>query len=612
MGDRYSGRSPRRGPPGRAPPNRDRDRDRDRDDHPNVEYYGAGESYRPGGQSGDGPYRPPRERENDRWNPPPPPPPREERRRDHDIDSYIPPTSIRARQQANKSRSPPPYRRRSRTPPSTRGRTELFPDRAARSPSRRQSPPRDRARTPPRRRSRSPFGARARSPDNRRVRDYSPDGRRSLRRESPPRNRYDDGPRSPPRRPVSPGRNTYRPRSRTPPRRDDVRPSYADERWRRRSPSPRGSGTTSRRSSPPFHPDRASLTGSRTHSPARDRPRYDDRDRRDDGYGSRPRSPPPLRDDYLDQGRNRSREDPARPHDEYATPAPPTGPRGAGYGRPPPTGPARSHAAQATSPPPTASGASSRSTTFAPPSGPRGAPNRDFVSPPAALRGRTSLTYRAPGYRPPLPNQTASFEAPLAPPPSGPRAASYSSRGDFTSSSRGSHSNGISRPSPTTPNQEFPFRPNNNSSSSTYPRSQRFDTARPSGPPTGPSSVSTTFNHATSSPATPATPAAPASFVKSQLSTLERIVPGGKHIPGSAQSSTGLSADQERKLKILEDDAERIRTEIFDKQKSKREVLRDWEVREKESEIAALKSELAEESLRTLGEEDSAMVGAAF
>lgn len=76
--------------------------------------------------------------------------------------------------------------------------------------------------------------------------------------------------------------------------------------------------------------------------------------------------------------------------------------------------------------------------------------------------------------------------------------------------------------------------------------------------------------------------------------------------------SSGMTADQERKVKQLEDDAERIRAELNEKQKSKREALREWEVRERESEIAGLKSQLADDHLRSLGEEDSVMMGAAF
>lgn len=65
-------------------------------------------------------------------------------------------------------------------------------------------------------------------------------------------------------------------------------------------------------------------------------------------------------------------------------------------------------------------------------------------------------------------------------------------------------------------------------------------------------------------------------------------------------------------MKGLEDDEGRLRGEVSEKQKSKREALREWEVRERETEIASLRSELADGHLRSLVEEDSAMVGAAF
>lgn len=181
-------------------------------------------------------------------------------------------------------------------------------------------------------------------------------------------------------------------------------------------------------------------------------------------------------------------------------------------------------------------------------------------------------------------------------PPAGPRGANYNSR-DFPSP----------RGPPTGPSRsasyqatEYPFRSNNNSTSTTYPRSQRFNTGSV---PTGPSS-STTFSPTTTSPVT----AAPVSFLKSQLNTLERIVPGGRHIPGNG----GLNTDQEKRMKQLEEDADRIRSEIDLRQKHKREALREWNARESDSDIAALRSQLADEHLRVLSEEDVTMVGAAF
>ena len=76
--------------------------------------------------------------------------------------------------------------------------------------------------------------------------------------------------------------------------------------------------------------------------------------------------------------------------------------------------------------------------------------------------------------------------------------------------------------------------------------------------------------------------------------------------------SSGMTADQERKVKQLEEDAERMRLEMNEKQRSKREALREWEVRERESSVAGIKSQLADDHLAVLVEEDSAMMGAAF
>lgn len=123
----------------------------------------------------------------------------------------------------------------------------------------------------------------------------------------------------------------------------------------------------------------------------------------------------------------------------------------------------------------------------------------------------------------------------------------------------------------TTPDGPFPFRQhNNNSSSTTYPRTQRFNNPVP-------------VNH---------------------LATTEKIISGGKLAP------SGLPAEQERKMKMLEAEAERIRAEIAEKQRAKREALMEWEVRERESEREGLKSELAEASLNKLSEGDGS--GVAF
>ena len=86
--------------------------------------------------------------------------------------------------------------------------------------------------------------------------------------------------------------------------------------------------------------------------------------------------------------------------------------------------------------------------------------------------------------------------------------------------------------------------------------------------------------------------------VQRHLSTTEKIVPGGKLLP------SGINPDQEKRVKQLEAEAERIRADILEKQKSKREAVTEWENRERESAREALRSELAEEHLQKLMEED--------
>lgn len=179
-------------------------------------------------------------------------------------------------------------------------------------------------------------------------------------------------------------------------------------------------------------------------------------------------------------------------------------------------------------------------------------------SPPG--RGRGSLTYRAPS----APRSSSYSDAP----PAGPRAGAYG-RGDFSSGrgdyggSSGSYRGGYGRGTET---GTFPFRGSNNSTSTTYPRTQRFNTTQ------------------------------------QHLATTEKIVPDGKLLP------SGMNPEAERKLKVLEAEAEKLRVDIAEKQKAKREAINEWEVRERESEREALRSELAEESLQKLVEgEDGGM-----
>lgn len=85
------------------------------------------------------------------------------------------------------------------------------------------------------------------------------------------------------------------------------------------------------------------------------------------------------------------------------------------------------------------------------------------------------------------------------------------------------------------------------------------------------------------------------------MTGLPQITEGGQKLPELYDRS---------RAERLEDEAERLRRVIEEKQARKRKGLREWERLERESEQAAFRAALADESVRTLaGEVDG---GAAF
>lgn len=66
----------------------------------------------------------------------------------------------------------------------------------------------------------------------------------------------------------------------------------------------------------------------------------------------------------------------------------------------------------------------------------------------------------------------------------------------------------------------------------------------------------------------------------------------------------------DKKLAQLEEESKRLRDVIDEKQKAKRQMLRDWESKERESRREGLRSELAEGQLEQLSGEQ--VGGAAF
>ncbi|KAL8872407.1 MAG: hypothetical protein Q9174_001960 [Haloplaca sp. 1 TL-2023] len=167
------------------------------------------------------------------------------------------------------------------------------------------------------------------------------------------------------------------------------------------------------------------------------------------------------------------------------------------------------------------------------------------------------ISYGAPrgrgGYRGGLPPPRPSYGArsPIDGPPLAPRS------GYPTSSRYDDHRD--SGPVP-------PFR-NNNSSSTTYPRTQRFNT---------------------------------------HIADLPRPIPGGKI------NNAGLDPASEKRLQDLEDQKRKLLDVIDKKQEAKRKALREWERGEAEVKRDGLKSELAQSSLEGLTGEGGGVVGNAF
>lgn len=359
-----------------------------------------------------------------------------------------------------------------------------------------------------------------------------------------------NGSDSPPRRAFSPRREddrSYRPRSRTPPRRDERADPYTSDNWRRRSPSPgRAAGhdsvATSRRSSPPVHPSRQSQLPDERPSRPSPADTYAPRDRSPYERDVEPRrrdSPPPARDrDYTN-----------------GAAAPPSGPRNGDFTRAPPTGPAA----------------------------------RSFPTPAAS---------------PPVgPSMSAHNRNPVMSAPSRPRGGGFG-RGDYPPSRRGSSSFGrggysgggpppgprgmTGGPPPTGPGGSFsaPYRGSANSTSTTYPRTQRFANPHPS-------HTNSLVSHGSGQQQ---------SSAQQHLADLAQPVPGGRKEPDLYDNS---------KLLKLEEEMRRLQDQIEEKQAAKRKGLRDWERQERELENAGLKVELAEQHLAVLNGDDGGS-GAAF
>ena len=520
-------------------------------------------------------------------------PPRRGRTPQQYMDTYAPADDRVDRPQSRSNR------RRSRSP-AFRGRDRGGYRGRPRSPPRTFSPRRDAyVRSPPRARrySRSPMNGqgRGRSPQPpKRRRDPSPIVDRRLR--SPPtvkervasplpRDMYERRGYSPPRESRFPRENNYRPAPRERSRSLIRRSEHVS-----RVASP----ISSHRSSPHMHPERMAVAGSDTRSPVYPAsrgpqvprsPAYRDRSPPRRAYSPVPRARPRDGLTYRQRSplpRRRESPPPPRRHEEFHNGTTPSAwsneqlgaPHGQGYrngdSRGPPNGPGSHYSEpyprdQPAGPPsaPISMSAHNRPSStslLSAPTRPRGGPgfgrggSRDAPYGPPRRGG-----YQTPQHNGPPPRQH-NYDSRDGP-PAGPRG-SYAQDGPETFNSRPHHDSRPpydSRPSYHDSREFFdsgrpPFR-SNNSSSTTYPRTQRFS---------------------------------------QHLASVPAIIPGGKLAP------SGLDPAAEKRLQQIEEDKKKLLEQIEEKQRVKRQGLREWEKAERESRREGLKSDLAEEHLEKL------------
>ncbi|KAI9699345.1 MAG: hypothetical protein M1836_002955 [Candelina mexicana] len=527
--------------------------------------------------------------------------PRDEIRRDIRTRTPPPERMIRPRSPFEPSRRPPPYSGRERSPlPMKRGRD--------------LSPTGDRGR-------RSPL------PEKKREKRISPGFDRSGRPASPPDDRQyrpvRNGRDSPPRGPTG---SLYTP-SHSPVRqgrrheREDTGPQT---RRRSLSPLPRlnqsglssgkESASTSRRSSPPIHPSRlalqqpsgfdarlpsSSLTGTvpraptiptyefsganRRMSPPVDRIRSPTYRARSDRVGSPPRysrayrSPPrrsPSPMSSIDHRQNGLKKvssssiqlskpvgQAIRSKDNAASRAPPSGPAG---------GPRANESSKAMSPPsgpasvPLSMSAHNRpiNSASSAPIRPRGGYGSHSFGRESSREGSYSGTPPAGPRRAPSSSlhyhSTNSVRGP--PPSSSNLSPAPLASGGVPTGPRSSHSSG-----PPSHAHSTPFRSSHNSSSTTYPRTQRF----------------------------------------AVLASVPQIVPGGKLLP------SGIDPKIAERLAKLDEEKKKLEAEVARMEEQSRSGLREWDRLSRDSNRESFKSELAEQHVSMLAGE-SGMGGAAF
>lgn len=141
--------------------------------------------------------------------------------------------------------------------------------------------------------------------------------------------------------------------------------------------------------------------------------------------------------------------------------------------------------------------------------------------------------------------------------------------------------------------EQRPAFANNTSTATTYPRTQRFSTnGQPvpegpsnAGPPTGPKAGRQTLVDRRQSTLPQIHPA---------IADLPKVIEGGQ----KAEPLVDMS-----RLHKLQEEAEKLRKQIDERQARQRKGLREWDRLARETEVASLRSELAEQSVRQLNGE---------
>ncbi|KAI1737194.1 hypothetical protein F4680DRAFT_429677 [Xylaria scruposa] len=553
----------------------DRDPRSRRYDDGEVTRYGAGESYRPY-NSNRSPRRarspPPRERPR---SPPP------------DSDRYVPDRGPRRRSRSadRYRRDPSRDRRDMRDLRDTRDARDLRDaggdswrrdDRSRpirrsppprRSPLPRRSPPR---RSPPRRFSpRRDDRDRPRSPRrgfDQRLGPMPPEDNPNFipltqlpyrRRSRSPIDRDRQRDRTPPPRrsppPPPPRASTYRGRSRTPDRRGDDRfgPSYA----RRPSP-PRESAISS------ALPSRDT---SQRSSPRPEPPRRDERSRPETPLPTRPVS----RSSHGGPGA-RDRTPQKTPQDPQSGPSRPS--------RSPPRGPAALRA---------------------PPTGPRD--GRGYGSQPAGSIGPPARPAAVPSPSPVVGRQ----ENGTAAPPAGPRGFVATRGAGYTRGGRGGSTWGNTVQSRNLPPATGPASASTTTSSNSIPTGPRAGSVSQSVPAT-PVSQAKPFNP----PKGPAAESNRPSLAQQLIAAMPPLIPGGKMDPSHIPLTTGVLPELQPHMDRLKEEEEKLREEKYIKEEKLRKSLAAYEKGERETKVMALRTELAEQSMKKFAGEG--LGGAAF